>query len=88
MDFSDMKPFKNMLLEVADKLSDCVQEMEESNVRTKKSHEATKKQEFVIEDFIVANIKIKKMYISIQLGTITSLRSTKVLEIVPYINRL
>ena len=29
MDFSDMKPFKNMLLEVADKLSDCVQEMEE-----------------------------------------------------------
>lgn len=38
MDFSDMKPFKNTLLEVADKLSDCAQEMEESNVRMKKSH--------------------------------------------------
>ena len=35
MNFSDMKPFKNMVLEVADKMSDCVQEMEESNVRTK-----------------------------------------------------
>ena len=35
MDFSDMKPFKNMVLEVAGKMSDCVQEMEESNVRTK-----------------------------------------------------
>ena len=38
IDSSHMKSFKNMLLQAAEKVSDFVQEMEESNVRTKKSH--------------------------------------------------
>ena len=38
--------------------------MEESNVRTKKSHQETKNQESVIEDFIITNIKTKTVHIN------------------------
>ena len=64
MDSSHMKSFKNMLLEVAERVSDFSQEMKESNVRTNKSHQETKNQESVIEDFIVPNIKTKTVHIN------------------------
>ena len=80
MDSSHMKSFKNMLLEVA-------QEMEEPNVRTKKSYQETKNQESVIEDFVVTNIKTYTVHINTTF-TITALRSTKVLKIMTYVNRL
>ena len=53
-----------MLLDVAKKVSNFVQEMEESNVRTKKSHQETKNQESVIEDFIVTCFKTKSVHIN------------------------
>ena len=80
MGSSHMKSFKNMLLEVA-------QEMEEPNVRTKKSYQKTKNQESVIEDFVVSNIKTYTVHINTTF-TITVLRSTKVLKIMTYVNRL
>ena len=64
MDSSHMKSFKNMLLEVAERVSDFSQEMKESNVRTNKSHQETKNQESFIEDFIVPNIKTKTVHIN------------------------
>ena len=64
MDSSHMKSFKHMPLEVAKKLSDFVQEMQESNVRTKKTYHEIKNQESVIENCIVANIKTKTVYIN------------------------
>ena len=64
MDSLHMKSFKNMLLEVAEKVSAFVQEMKEPNVITKKSHQETKNQESVIEDFIVTNIKTKTVHIN------------------------
>ena len=78
MGSSHMKQFKNMLLDVAKKVSNFVQEMEESNERTKKSHQETKNQESVIEDFIVTCFKTKSVHIN---TTITLLRSTKVLKL-------
>ena len=86
MDSLCMKSFKNVLLEVAEKMLDFVQETEESNATTKKSHQETKNQESVIQDLLLT-LK-QKLCILIQLGMITSLRSTKVLKIVMHINRL
>ena len=64
MDSSHMKSFKDTLLAVAEKVSQFVQEMEESNLRTKKCHQETKSKEFVIEDFVVTNINTKSVHIN------------------------
>ena len=87
MDSSHMKSFKNMLFEVAEKVSDFAQEMDRSNGKTKKSHQGIKNHDLSLK--ILSSLTFKqKLCKSIQLGTITLLWSTKVSKILMYINRL